>query len=183
MKNLTISRRYAKALMLISREDGKTDQYQSELDSLVRLFDAQKDFESALINPLYNKNERKKVLTSVLKATKLSDVMKSFLILLFDKGRISFLRDIASFYKDLADELQGVVKANIISATALSSNAIGKIKKALSKKFGKNIVLNVEQDPNLIGGIVTKIGDLVLDGSVKTQLMNLKETLKKSESV
>jgi F-type H+-transporting ATPase subunit delta len=183
MKNLTISRRYAKALMLISREDGNTDQYQTELESVIGLFDAQKDFENALTNPLYNKNERKKVLTSVLAATKLSAVMKSFLVLLFDKGRIGFLRDIASYYRDLADELKGVVKARVISATALSSGAIGKIKKALSKKFGKNIVLDVEQDPSLIGGIVTKVGDLVLDGCVKTQLMNLKETLKKGESV
>ena len=183
MKNLTISRRYAKALMLISREDGKTDQYQSELESVIGLFDEQKDFESALINPLYNKNQRRKVLTSVLAATQLSGVMKSFLILLFDKGRIGFLRDIASFYRDLADELKGVVKARVISATGLPAGAVNKIKKALSKKFGKNIVLKVEKDPSLIGGIVTKIGDLVLDGSVKTQLMNLKETLKKGESV
>jgi F-type H+-transporting ATPase subunit delta len=183
MKNLTISRRYAKALMLISQEDGNTDKYKTELESVIGLFDTQKDFESALINPLYNKNERKKVLISVLAATQLSAVMKSFLILLFDKGRIGFLRDIASFYKDLADQLKGVVKARVIAATALSSGAVNKIKKALSKKFGKNIVLNIEQDPSLIGGIVTKIGDLVLDGSVKTQLMNLKETLKKGESV
>jgi F-type H+-transporting ATPase subunit delta len=183
MKNLTISRRYAKALMLISREDGKTDQYQSELQSVIELFDAQQEFESALINPLYNKNERRKVLTAVLAATQLSGIMKSFLVLLFDKGRIGFLRDIASFYRDLADELKGVVKARVISASALPAGAINKIKKALSKKFGKNIVLNVEKDPSLIGGIVTKIGDLVLDGSVKTQLMNLKETLKKGESV
>jgi F-type H+-transporting ATPase subunit delta len=109
--------------------------------------------------------------------------MKSFLNLLFDKGRIGFLREIASYYKDLADELKGVVKASIVSATELSSDAVNKIKEALSKKVGKNIVLKVEQDPSLIGGVVTKIGDLVLDGSVKTQLMNLRETLKKGENV
>ena len=53
----------------------------------------------------------------------------------------------------------------------------------MSKKAGKTIVLNVEQDPSLIGGVITKIGDLVLDGSVKTQLINMRETLKKGESV
>jgi F-type H+-transporting ATPase subunit delta len=183
MKNLAVSRRYAKALILIGQEDGQAEQYNEELTAVVGLFDTQDGFELALTNPLYNKNDRKKVLQAVLAATDLSVIMKSFLVLLFDKGRIGFLREIASYYKDLADELKGVVKASVISATELSSEAIEKIKEALSKKAGKTIVLNVEQDPSLIGGVVTKIGDLVLDGSVKTQLINMRETLKKGESV
>jgi len=183
MKNLAISRRYAKALILIGQEDGRAEQYNAELESVVGLFDTQEDFETALINPLFNKNDRKKVLEAVLAAIDLSEIMKSFLILLFDKGRIGFLREIASYYKDLADELKGVVKASIVSATELSSEAVEKIKESLSKKTGKTIVLNVQQDPGLIGGVVTKIGDLVMDGSVKTQLMNMRETLKKGESV
>ncbi len=183
MKNLAVSRRYAKALILIGQEDGQAEQYNEELGAVVGLFDTQEGFELALTNPLYNKNDRKKVLQAVLAATDLSAIMKSFLVLLFDKGRIGFLREIASYYKDLADELKGVVKASVISATELSSDAIEKIKEALSKKAGKTIVLNVEQDPSLIGGVITKIGDLVLDGSVKTQLINMRETLKKGESV
>ncbi len=183
MKNLAVSRRYAKALILIGQEDGQAEQYSDELESLVGLFDTQEEFEKTLVNPLYNKNDRKKVLEAVLAATDLSAVMKSFMILLFDKGRIGFLREIASYYKDLADELKGVVKASIVSATELSSEAVDKIKEALSAKTGKTIVLSVEQDPGLIGGVVTKIGDLVLDGSVKTQLINMRETLTKGESV
>ena len=183
MKNLAVSRRYAKALILIGQENGHAEEYNAELDSIVGLFDTQEGFEMALTNPLYNKNDRKKVLEAVLAVTDLSAIMKSFMILLFDKKRIGFLRGIASYYKDMADELKGVVKANIVSATELSSDAVDKIKEALSKKTGKNIVLNVEQDPSLIGGVVTKIGDLVLDGSVKTQLINMRETLKKGESV
>ena len=183
MKNLAVSRRYAKALILIGQEDGQAEHYNAELEAVVGLFDTQEDFEKALTNPLYNKNNRKKVLEAVLAATDLSAIMKSFLTLLFDKGRIGFLREIASYYKDLADELKGVVKASIVSATELSSEAVEKIKEALSKRTGKNIVLKVEQDPSLIGGVVTKIGDLVLDGSVKTQLINMRETLKKGENV
>ncbi|MCF6248559.1 MAG: F0F1 ATP synthase subunit delta [Desulfobacula sp.] len=183
MKNLAVSRRYAKALILIGQEDGQAEQYNTELVSVVGLFDTQVDFETALINPLFNKNDRKKVLQAVLAATDLSAIMKSFLILLFDKGRIGFLREIASYYQDLADELKGVVKASVVSATELSSEAVDRIKDSLSKKTGKTIVLNVEQNPSLIGGVVTKIGDLVLDGSVKTQLINMRETLKKGEIV
>jgi F-type H+-transporting ATPase subunit delta len=183
MKNLAVSRRYAKALILIGQEDGQAELYNEELESIVQLFDTQEAFEKALTNPLYNKNDRKKVLEAVLTSTDLSVIMKSFMTLLFDKGRIGFIREIASYYKDMADELKGVVKAGIVSATELSADAVEKIKAALSKKTGKNIVLKVEQDPSLIGGVVTKIGDLVLDGSVRTQLINMRETLKKGESV
>lgn len=183
MKNLAVSRRYAKALILIGQEDGQAEQYNKELDAIVGLFDSQDGFEAALTNPLFNKNDRKKVLEAVLAKVDLSDIMKSFLILLFDKGRIGFLREIASYYKELADELNGIVKASVVSATKLSQAKVKSIKDALSKKTGKTIVLDVEQDPSLIGGVVTKIGDLVLDGSVKTQLINMRETLKKGESV
>jgi F-type H+-transporting ATPase subunit delta len=109
--------------------------------------------------------------------------MTSFLMLLFDKGRIVFISKIDEFYQKLVDELKGVARASLISATELTSETIEKIQKSLSKKTGKDILLEVEQDPGLIGGIVTRIGDLVLDGSIKTQLLNMRETLKRGESV
>jgi F-type H+-transporting ATPase subunit delta len=183
MKNLAVSRRYAKALILIGQENGQAETYSDELSAMVELLDTQDGFESALINPLIKKSDRKQLFQAVIGSVDASDIMTSFLTLVFDKGRIGFLRDIASYYKDMADELKGVVKASVTSATELSEDAVNKIKASLSKKTGKTVVLNVEQDPGLIGGVVTKIGDLVLDGSVKTQLINMRETLKKGESV
>jgi F-type H+-transporting ATPase subunit delta len=123
------------------------------------------------------------VLETVIEKLNLSKVMKSFLMLLFDKGRIGFISNINEFYQKLVDELKGVARAGLISATELTSETIEKVRKSLSKKTGKDIVLEVEQDPGLIGGIVTRIGDLVLDGSIKTQLLNMRETLKRGESV
>ena len=183
MKNISISRRYAKALMLIGEEDGNADQYRKELDEIVELFDTSVELEKAVTNPLFDKNDRRNVLTSVLGKTSFSKVMKSFLVLLFDKRRIVFLRDISEFYKKLTDELNGVVHATLVSATELSAEATEKIKQGLAKRVGKEIILDVEQDAELIGGIVTKIGDLVLDGSVKTQLFNMRESLKRGERV
>jgi F-type H+-transporting ATPase subunit delta len=109
--------------------------------------------------------------------------MSSFLLFVFDKGRINFLVSINDFYQKLADELKGIARASLVSATELSSETVEKIRDALSKKTGRNIILEVEQDPDLIGGIITRIGDLVLDGSVRTQLLNMRESLKRGESV
>jgi F-type H+-transporting ATPase subunit delta len=102
---------------------------------------------------------------------------------LFDKGRFGYLSSINDFYQKLADELEGIARASLVSATELSSETVDKIRNTLSDKTGKDIILEVEQDPGLIGGIVTRIGDLVLDGSIKTQLLNMRESLKRGEGV
>ncbi len=183
MKNLAVSRRYAKALMLIGEEDGQSDQYRQELEEIVLLLDSSEELEKAVTNPLFDKNDRRNILAAVLGKTDFSKVMKAFLVLLFDKGRFGFVREISDHYQKLADELKGVVHATLVSAAELSSEAVEKIKAGLAKRIGKDIVLDVEQDASLIGGVVTKIGDLVLDGSVRTQLFNMKETLKRGEGI
>ncbi|MFH1152507.1 MAG: ATP synthase F1 subunit delta [Pseudomonadota bacterium] len=183
MKNLAVSRRYATALMLIGEENGMANQYREELDQIVELFDTSVELEKAIINPLFDKTDRKKVLAAVLDKSGFSPIIQSFLLLLFTKGRIGFIREICEIYQSLADELKGVVHATLISATELSSDAVEKIRAGLAKRVGKEIVLDVEQDPGLIGGVVTKIGDLVLDGSVRTQLFNMRESLIRGEGV
>ncbi len=183
MKNLAIARRYAKALLLIGKEDGQAETYREELEGIANLLKENKELDQALSNPLYDAAGRRRVLKTVIENQELSRVMKSFLLLLFDKGRIGFLDSINDFYGNLADELKGVAQASLVSAAELSEETVDRIKSALSKRTGKTVRLDVEQDPSLIGGIVTRIGDLVLDGSVKTQLVNMRESLKRGESV
>ncbi len=182
MRNLAIARRYAKALLLIGKEDGQAETYREELDGLAKLLADNRELEQAVTNPLYDSEGRKKVLRAVIDMLELSSVMESFMQLLFDKGRIGFLSSINEFYQKLADDLKGVARASLVSATELPEETVERIREALSKRTGKSVVLDVEQDPSLIGGIVTKIGDLVLDGSVKTQLFNMRESLKRGES-
>ena len=183
MKNLTVARRYAKALLIIGKEDGQAEAYREELDGFTSLMAREKELEQAICNPLYGASERKKVLQTVVDKVNVSKIMSSFLLLLFDKGRFGSLSDINEFYQKLADELKGVLRASLVSATELSSEIVEKIRTTLSKRTGKDIILDVEQDPGLIGGIVSRIGDLVLDGSIKTQLLNMRESLKRGESV
>jgi len=183
VKNFAIARRYAKALLLIGKEDGQTETYRRELDQFARMVATDKELSGILTNPLYDADSRKKVLQALAEKMEFSKVMRSFLVLLFEKGRIGFIGPINEFFHKLADELKGVARASLVSATELSDETIEKIRAALSKKTGKDIILEVQQDPGLIGGIVTRIGDLVLDGSIKTQLLNMQESLKRGESV
>jgi len=183
VKNLAVARRYAKALLMIGKEDGQAEIYREELDNFSSLVAGSKELEQALCNPLYDAAGRKRVLASLIEGLEVSKVLSSFLLLLFDKGRIGFIESINEFYGKLADELKGVAQASLVSATELSSDTVEKIRESLSKLTGKDVKLEVKQDSDLIGGIVTRIGDLVLDGSVKTQLLNMRESLKRGESV
>jgi F-type H+-transporting ATPase subunit delta len=183
VKNLVIARRYAKALLIIGQEDGRAEAYGSELIGMSNFIEREKDLARVISNPLYESAARKNVLKAVMGKLGLSIVMKSFLLLLFDKGRFGFLANVNEFYQKMADELKGVAKATLTSAIQLPDGTIEKIRISLSKMTKKDVKLDVKQDPSLIGGIVTQIGDLVLDGSIKTQLLNMRESLKRGESV
>ena len=183
MRNLAIARRYAKALLLIGKEDGRTETYRRELESIANLFAAEKELEQAVCNPLYRFEQRQKVLNKIIEALGLSQIMSRFINLLFEKRRIVYLAQIDEFYQKLADQLSGIERARLISATELSSETVDHIRQSLNKMTGRQIILEEELDSSLIGGVVTKIGDLVLDGSVKTQLNNMRESLKRGERV
>jgi F-type H+-transporting ATPase subunit delta len=181
MKNLAIARRYAKALLLIGQQDEQTERYRMELQSVAALVTGDRRLEQAITNPLYDSAARKRVLQSLIGRLTLSMAVESFLVLLFEKGRMGFLGAINDFYQKLADELKGVARATVTSAGELSADAVERIREVLSKRTGKDVVLEVKQDPGLIGGLVTQIGDLVLDGSIRTQLLNMRESLKRGE--
>jgi len=181
--NARIARRYAKALLAIGKEDGQTVTYKEESAGFAKLLDENKELEMAISNPLYDAKSRKNVLNAVIKKVAPSKMMGSFLSLLFDKGRIQYLGDIYLFYEKLTDELANIVRADVVSAVALSDESVEKIKAALSKQTGKKVAIETTVDPSLIGGVVTKLGDLVLDGSVRTQLISLKESLQRGEGI
>ena len=183
MKDIAISRRYAKALLLIAKEDGKAETYREELSGLTAFLGAEEALAVAISNPVYAIAGRKNLLAVVVQKLSLSPVISSFVLLLFDKGRFGYLASIDETYQKLVDELNGIAHAHVVSAVELSGKAVEKIKASLSKLTGKDVILNLEKDPGLIGGIVTKIGDLVLDGSVRTQLQTMKESFKRGESV
>jgi F-type H+-transporting ATPase subunit delta len=183
MRNLAIARRYAKALLLIAKEDDQTETYRQELQAVTDLFQQQKELDQAVNNPLHDFGARRKVLSDIVEKLRLSATLSSFLMLLFDKRRFGFLESINDNYQRMADEVKGVARASLVAATELPAETVEKIRTTLSNKTGKDIILEVEQDPGLIGGIVTRIGDLVFDGSIRTQLLNMRETLKRGESV
>ena len=108
-------------------------------------------------------------------------MVKNFLNLLLDKNRIGIIHQITDHYERLMDDISNIARAEIVTPRPLREDAQKKLEKALGDLTSKTIKTEVKEDHSLIGGIVVKIGDLVLDGSVKTQLEGLNESLKRGE--
>lgn len=174
-----IARRYAKALVQLAAEEGSVDSFHDELVRVEALFSAHPELGSLLSNPAYGIEAKLETLKEVAAKLSLSTTIRNFLLLLQERNRMVCLPAISSCYSVLADELSGVVRPVITSALPLGDEQIAEIKAALEKSTGKKVSMTVEIDPSLIGGVVTKIGDKVLDGSVKTQLTRIEDILQK----
>ncbi len=181
MSDSRISKRYAGALFSLGQEDGSFATYGKELEEFKDFFLKNTDFGNAISNPIYKLEERKEVLKYVLGKSNFSNMVKNFLNLLLDKNRIGSIEAIADKYGMLTDEASNIAHAEIITARPLQDDALKKIVDSLKEMTSKDIKSDVKEDPELIGGIVVKIGDLVLDGSVKAQLEGLKESFRRGE--
>ena len=120
----------------------------------------------------------RKQLISELQADQL---MANFLNLVVQKKRAEILPEIADEFQVLVDADQNISRGTVISATQLSGEMQAKVQSTLENITGKKVILTSEIDPAIIGGIVAKVGDLVMDGSIKTQLAGLNESIKGSE--
>lgn len=176
-----ISRRYAKALLSLGQDDGQYLEYGQNLQEFARFCSANKEFYEVISNRLFSVEERRKVLDIVLERSNFSNIIKNFLRLLLDKDRIGAVEEITDYYSQLTDELSGITRADIITARALKQESLDKLEKALKGFASKDVKINIQEDESLIGGIVVKMGDLVLDGSVIAQIEGLKESLKRGE--
>jgi F-type H+-transporting ATPase subunit delta len=176
-----ISKRYAKALLGIGQEDGKYEAYGNSLKDFVGFCGTNDEFFRVVANQIFSVEERKRVLDLVLGGSGFAPIIQNFLRLLLDKNRIGAVKEISEHYGKLTDNLTGITRAQVMTAWPMKDQTVLKIKKALEGISTGEVKIEVKDDAALIGGIVVKIGDLVLDGSVRAQLEGLKESLKRGE--
>ncbi|MFC1891033.1 ATP synthase F1 subunit delta [Thermodesulfobacteriota bacterium] len=181
MSESRLSKRYAKALFSLGIEDGFFSQYGQELMDFVGFYQEHDEFKLLIGNPVFTVNDRKKVLHFVLGKSNFSRTVINFLNLLLDKNRIGAIETITSQYEALTDDASNIARAEITSARPLKEEALEKIERSLEELTSKKIKSDVMEDRDLIGGVVVKIGDLVLDGSIRAQLEGLKESFKRGE--
>ena len=176
----SVARRYAKALMAIGVDSKKFEIYGKELDNFAALL-GNKELQDVLENPSIAMSRRKAIIEALIKRQRPSPVMRNFLLLLMDRNRISALPGICREYQALADRHAGRMRATVTSAQRLDLTTVSRLKAALEKKTGTKIILEQATDPELIGGMVTQFGSIVFDGSIRTSLEQMRDSLLQSE--
>jgi len=173
----SLARRYAKALLDIGIQQQTYDALGKELDRTATTFTASPDLRHALTNPVFPSTSRRLVLEELARRLGLSKIVRNFVMLLLEKGRIGALPDIARAHRELVDEHAGRVRATVITAKPLDPALEQRLKTALERQSGKVVLLEKREDPAILGGVVTQLGDVLYDGSVRTQLEQLREEL------
>jgi F-type H+-transporting ATPase subunit delta len=169
----SVARRYAKALFDIGVEKGTFEALGQDVESLAQLYTESRELRQTLESPVFNMTQKRAIVKSVLPRVAQSPIVHNFALLLVERGRINTLPMIARAYQELTDAQLGRVRATVISAKPLDTTTEADILRALERRTGKKVLMKSEVDPSLIGGVVARVGDLVLDGSLRTRLASV----------
>ena len=183
MINTVVARRYANAIFALGKKDGDAalSSRGECLAALGEMLAAAPGLDLTLKSPVIGVSEKKAVLDKLLTKLKADETMRNFCFLLADKERLVFLSEIATWYGKLLDEAKGIIRGQCITAVQLSADKKSKLKDTLQQKAGADIELTFAVDKDILGGMVLKMGDRVLDASLRAQLGILRETFQRGE--
>lgn len=171
-----VSKTYSEALFEVALEENKIDLFLDEISFVIDTFKMYEDFYELFKTPLVKVEEKKKVIEEVF-GDKLSQEMNNFLKIIIDKRRGHFIEQIKWEYEKIVNEHKGIIEATAITAISLNDKDKTILQNKLSSLTGKTVKLSNEIDKNVVGGILIKIGDKVIDGTIKSRLEEMKESL------
>ena len=176
----TLAKRYARALIELAPSQMQRDRYLKDLESLSTAM--QTPVEGSSLGKMLDAgylsiDKRKGIAGAVCRKLGVDATVTKFVALLVKRNRAGGMVLIARHYRDLADEAAGRVRATVKSATPLSPDAVNRLSASLKQATGKQVILESQVDPSLIGGLVTSIGSYTLDRSVRASLTRLRTNL------
>ena len=171
--------RYARALFDVTlKEAGDLDKVQRELEQFVTLFRSHEVLAQTLGNPAIPASKKVAVTKALLdRAGAVSPTLAKLILLLAERDRLVLLPDVLRTYRERLMDHQKVVRGEVTTATALPPEKLRALEQGLQQATGRRVVLESKIDPSIIGGVVTRLGSTVYDGSVTTQLQKMKEAL------
>lgn len=178
-KNGLIAQRYAQSLVEIVK-DGKLnyERISADLNTIQNTLNQSKDLDAFLINPLMSQEDKKEILSKIFSG-EIESLMLNFLKVLIDKNRFETFKEIVESYNKILDTINKISRINVVSAVELSENSKNKLKEKLEYKLQKTVTLDWEIDPKIIAGLVIKMGDNVIDTSLKHKLEDLSKSISK----
>jgi F-type H+-transporting ATPase subunit delta len=169
--------RYAKALLDVAIKESDPERAEQELAAFVELVQQHPDLQRALANPVVSAADKRAVVQQILDRLKPASPAGKLLLLLASRGRLALLPDLLDVYRERLMEHRNVVRAEITTAVALSPERAAQLQQRLAAATGRDVTVTTKVDASIIGGVVTRIGSTVYDGSVATQLAKVKDRL------
>jgi F-type H+-transporting ATPase subunit delta len=174
-----VSRRYARALYDLAKANKTSEKIFEELRSLKEVFSKEKTIHDFLLSPLITPDQKITALKAAFTG-KASDEVTNLLFLLAENARMNLFGEIVEAFQIINDDDHGVSRGVVKSAAKLSPEARKNIEATVEKVTKKKVILNYEEDPKLLGGMVAQVGGWTFDDSLETQLMKMSESLNRS---
>ena len=181
MTNRTAAIRYARALLDVAvKEKGDLQQIEAQLAEFVDLFKQHPTLEKVMLNPAVPVPRKRAAIAVLIARAKLTPVLAKLIALLADRDRLVLLPDLLAGYRErLLDHLK-VVRADVTTAVPLAADRATAVEQSLARMTGRTVTLATRVDPAIIGGVVARLGSIIYDGSVTTQLQKMKQRLVES---
>jgi F-type H+-transporting ATPase subunit delta len=173
----TVADRYARAIFELGVESNSLSSLAKEVHSFAATYEADADFRAVIENPLVPGEQRAAVLREVGARLGLGELARKVVGYLAQRRRLGALPDIAKRLTSLSDEKEGVARAVVTSAGPLPESFYGRLAEELGALVGRKVLLDRREDPSLIAGVVTRIGDNTIDGSLKGRLDQIERQL------
>jgi F-type H+-transporting ATPase subunit delta len=170
----SIGRRYAQAYFDLARQEGKIPERRDDLARAVEILSIP-DVADALANPRLGLSDRTSLALAVLEGV--GEPARNLVRLLIERNRLSVLGELVETYDILTDRDSGVVRADVTTAIPVDEELKAHITRALGEKLGAAVETEVRQDPAILGGLIIRIGDRVIDDSIATRLQQLRTAL------
>lgn len=177
MSKSVVSKRYAKALFDLAKENNKIDAYQQELEVIGQVVLENKGLYTIMNHPKFEDTEKKQLLENTFSNYVSKDVL-NLLKLLVDRKRINELNNVVDYYVELANEEHDIAVANVSTVEPLTKEQVTELKAMLTKRLAKkDVKIHNHIDKKIIGGVKIQIGNRILDGTVQTKLARMKRQL------
>lgn len=171
-----VSKRYSSAIFEYALENNQLEQIQKEFDTFASALIENPDFFELLKTPKLSVDEKKTIITETF-GSSLSDEMTNFIHIVIEKKRSVELLNIKHDFDQLVDEHNNIIHATVETVVPLSDDQLNALKESLVNMTGKNVKVNTILKPEILGGVVIKMGDHIIDGSVKFKLQGMLDGL------
>lgn len=174
----SLAGRYASALFDLARDERQIDSVSRSLDSLGQALADSGEFAQLVASPLVDRAEASRTFAAVADEVKLDPITANFLQVLARNGRKGQLAQVIRLFRRLAAEHRGETTAEIVSAHPLSDGQMAALEGKLKARAGRDVTIDARTDPDILGGLIVRMGSEMIDASLKTKLNRLAQAMK-----